>query len=596
MNKPILLYIDDQIDVYQATCIFLQSKGYEILKAHSPELGLKILNEKTVDLVLLDINMPGMDGYEVCEQIRTNPKTKSLPVIFSTVCDLEEEIARCFEVGGNDYVSKQLRPAELSVRIKTQLDLYKLKEEEEFRNSLMKNVLDIRKEFIFIVTSDLEVIYANDAAETYFEAELLGKKLTHFLSISSAEHAAEVIYEGIQKHTQFEKILPFANGTRHVAVYPMHDVKLRQKQLFIVVNSDISKIKVEKKMLEQIQRMDSLTSLAGGVAHDLNNTLGGIFGYLSLIESNTKPNDPSRVMLQKISQACDKASSTVYQLLEFSQFANVTPQMVELDSVLKECMQEAIEEFPTELKFNAQIQPNLELVYEPKEIIHGLFKNMILAAEKNFKELTSMSVSLIAKKVHHHVEVNFVIVVPMTRDLTKNLPVLKQQTGLSVAIIKDIIKHYNGSFECQHTASGSLELRLNIAFKAYEEKGNLLKQSSYILVIDDEPIILKMIDDCFDLLGYNGYYADSGIKGIQLYEQHQEQISLVVLDLMMPGMTGHEVIQKIREINPRQKVLIASAHHDFMQSQIIQELCPNDYLKKPFRLDELKNKIEMLLD
>lgn len=121
-KKPTILVVDDtetNIDIL----LELLSDDYDITVALSGESALEIAKEDSIDLILLDIMMPRMDGYEVCRILKKDDKTKDIPIIFITAKTDEDSIERAYEVGGIDYVTKPFKPRELTARVKTQLNL-----------------------------------------------------------------------------------------------------------------------------------------------------------------------------------------------------------------------------------------------------------------------------------------------------------------------------------------------------------------------------------------------------------------------------------------------------------------------------------------
>lgn len=135
-NRPSILIVDDtetNVDIL----VELLSDSYEIVVALDGKSALEILEEQEVDLILLDIMMPKMDGYEVCRRVKENGKTDDIPIIFITAKTDEESIEKAYEVGGMDYVTKPFKPKELFARIKTQLQVRTLiKELESSKNAL----------------------------------------------------------------------------------------------------------------------------------------------------------------------------------------------------------------------------------------------------------------------------------------------------------------------------------------------------------------------------------------------------------------------------------------------------------------------------
>lgn len=122
-EKTILVIDDTQTDVH--TLVELLEDNYDVLASLSGKEGLKILEEETVDLILLDIMMPEMDGLEVCKKLQENPKTKLIPVIFITALMDEHTIDKAFEVGGVDYITKPFRAQEVASRVRMHLHFSK---------------------------------------------------------------------------------------------------------------------------------------------------------------------------------------------------------------------------------------------------------------------------------------------------------------------------------------------------------------------------------------------------------------------------------------------------------------------------------------
>jgi len=137
-SRANILIVDDtetNIDIL----VELLSDSYEIAVALDGESALEILEEQEIDLILLDIMMPEIDGYEVCRRVKQNEKTNDIPIIFITAKMDEESIEKAYEAGGIDYITKPFKPKELFARIKTQLQLRALIQElKSSKNALRR--------------------------------------------------------------------------------------------------------------------------------------------------------------------------------------------------------------------------------------------------------------------------------------------------------------------------------------------------------------------------------------------------------------------------------------------------------------------------
>jgi PleD family two-component response regulator len=137
-KKPLILIVDDTTKNIQVLGNILYSKGYNISVATSGKEALESVKAKTPDLILLDIQMPEMDGFEVCKNLKSNPSTKEIPVIFLTAVTDPEKIVHGFELGAVDYITKPLNPAELFMRVATHIEIKESRQNS--KNSMLQRI------------------------------------------------------------------------------------------------------------------------------------------------------------------------------------------------------------------------------------------------------------------------------------------------------------------------------------------------------------------------------------------------------------------------------------------------------------------------
>jgi putative two-component system response regulator len=148
-----ILIVDDVAENIQVAMNILKEENYEFSYAKSGDAALEIMQKNSFDLVLLDIMMPGMDGYEVCRRMQADPHLSDIPVIFLTAKADIDSMAKAFEVGGLDYIVKPFHADELLARVKTHLELYKAKKILEHHNLSLQVKLDRQQKRIL---SELE--------------------------------------------------------------------------------------------------------------------------------------------------------------------------------------------------------------------------------------------------------------------------------------------------------------------------------------------------------------------------------------------------------------------------------------------------------
>jgi two-component system sensor histidine kinase/response regulator len=155
-NAPFILVVDDILRNLQVIGNILEDEGYEISVATNGEEALEIVQEEIPDLILLDVMMPGMNGFEVCRRLKEMEKIKEIPVIFLTAKTETEDIIKGFEIGGVDYISKPFKKEELLIRIKTHLQLKFSKEIIVQKNIRLEQLNKEKNEFLGIAAHDLK--------------------------------------------------------------------------------------------------------------------------------------------------------------------------------------------------------------------------------------------------------------------------------------------------------------------------------------------------------------------------------------------------------------------------------------------------------
>lgn len=205
-----ILIVDDVTDNIQVAMNILKEENYDFSFATSGEMALALLDENSFDLVLLDIMMPGTNGYDVCRRMHSDPRYLDIPIIFLTAKADIDSIAKGFELGGVDYIVKPFHANELIARVKTHLELYKSKALLKHHNlslqvkiknketRLLSELEENQKEMIFVLTELMESTSDETGKHIRRVAEYSRLLAHHHRSIS--EEDADVIYHASPMH------------------------------------------------------------------------------------------------------------------------------------------------------------------------------------------------------------------------------------------------------------------------------------------------------------------------------------------------------------------------------------------------------------
>ncbi len=218
LNYDILI-VDDVVENIQVAMNILKEDNYNFSFARSGEEALKLLHENDFDLVLLDVMMPGIDGFEVCQRMKQDPKLREIPVIFLTAKTDTDSITRGFEVGGVDYITKPFHANELLARVKNHLELYRAKEVlrlnnislqvkmESERKRIMSELEMTQKEIIYMLMEMIEAVSDETGSHVKRVAEI-----SRFLALRHPalnDDDAELIYHTAPMHDVGKLAVPY---------------------------------------------------------------------------------------------------------------------------------------------------------------------------------------------------------------------------------------------------------------------------------------------------------------------------------------------------------------------------------------------------
>jgi signal transduction histidine kinase len=365
-----ILIVDDNPDNLRVLEQILTADGHKVRAAVNGEIALKAVAARLPDLILLDILMPGMDGFEVCRCLKENPTTVGVPVLFiSALTDTGDKL-RAFDAGGIDYISKPFEEKEVLARVRTHLMLAaahrhllrvnrelcrevearKSAEEKAVRSvSLLRATLESTADGILVVDRAGRIV---DSNERFLELwNIPGNVivsqdddviLTYVLD--QLKYPDEFIAKVRELYDQPEEesldVLCFRDGR----VFERYSRPQRVDNLVtgrVWSFRDITELKrieeerlvMERRLLHS-QKMESLVVLVGGIAHDFNNLLMGIMGNLDLTLLKLPPDIPVRSNIKQALDACKRAAKLVRQMLDYAGKGNFVLSEIDLNDVI----------------------------------------------------------------------------------------------------------------------------------------------------------------------------------------------------------------------------------------------------------------------
>jgi PAS domain S-box-containing protein len=383
---------------------------------------------------------------------------------------------------------------------------------------------------------------------------------------------------------------------------------------------DITEQERLQEQLQKAERMQSIGTLAGGIAHDFNNLLMGVQGRTSLMLLDVDNSHPFHGQLKGIEDHVKRAADLTNQLLGFAMGGKYQVAPVDLNRLIQENISmfaRTKKELSINLKFQEKIWSAAIDRSQIDQVLLNLYVNAWQAMPGGGRlYIQTQNCRLDDKFVKpFHVEPGKYIEISITdtgvgmdgetrKRIFDPFFTTKERgrgTGLGLASAYGIIKNHEGIITVRSEKGKGTTFTIYLPVSdipvrevriAPEEQ---LFGAGTILLIDDEEMILDVGKALLQKLGYQVLVAASGRKGLEIYRQNPAKIDLIILDMIMPEMNGGETYERLREIDPRVKVLLSSGYTmDGVANDILKQ-GPHCFIQKPFDIKKLSRKVRKAL-
>jgi PAS domain S-box-containing protein len=637
-----ILIVDDEADSLSLLKGILASEGHHVRAADSGRLALASIDAWLPELILLDIRMPDMDGFEVCRRLKMGDKSRRIPVIFITAASDLEERVKGLAVGAVDYISKPFQREELLARVRTHLELSRLRENLERQVSertaelsrtvdhlreseqRFRNMADTAPVMIWVSGADKLCTFFNKTWLTFsgrgMEEECgdswrkgahpddLEQCLRIYTSAFDARRDFQMEYRLRRADGEYRWVLD--NGIPRFAPSGAFAG-------YIGSAIDITDLKrIQHEALSK-QKLETLVSLTRGIAHDFNNMVGAILAQAELAESGLAEHVFPTEEVHQIKEVAIRASEIVRELMIYSGQEEANFQPIDLSDLLSE-MSGLLK---TSISSRSSLR--LDLCSNPPSIlgnatqIRQLVMNLVINASQAIEErdgvihvktsVTNRSSfsgpdgSRDAKEEYVRLQVSDTGRGMTEEEKTKIFdPFFTTKPrghGLGLAVVQGIIQSHGGAinvlsapgegstfevlFRCDKECAG-IEVPLR-----YDAGANASTPTSgIVLLVEDEDQLRNATATALEKRGFSVASAADGPTAVELFRAQAEDIVVVVLDLRLPGLPGQEVFQQIRAIKPEMKVMFTSAH-DAKLADALSDHCTLRFLQKPYRFSDL---------
>ncbi len=393
----------------------------------------------------------------------------------------------------------------------------------------------------------------------------------------------------------------------------------------MVVNlTDITQRKKMEAQFQAAQRMEAIGTLAGGIAHDFNNLLMGIQGNISIMLLNKNPGDTDYSNLKNIEQHVRKGADLARQLLGFAKGGKYEVKLLNLNELIKKesrMFGRTKKEIAIQGKYQKDIWTVMADQSQIEQVILNLYVNAWQAMDGGGNLYTGTQNVVLDKAYVEPYQVKpgkfvkfSVSDTGIGMDEKTQLKIfdpffttkkMGRGTGLGLSSVYGIVKNHGG-FINVYSRKGE-GATFNIYLPVVEGKGVVPSMeendgpaishgTETVLMIDDEEMITDVGGQMLESLGYRVITAGSGKEALDIFRQNHENIDMIILDMIMPRMGGGETYDAIKKIKPDVKVLLSSGYSLNGQAQEILDRGCNGFIQKPFRINNLSDKIRAVLN
>lgn len=390
-----ILVVEDTLESLRVLVDILTGAGYMARPATSGHLALESAKARKPDLVLLDINMPEMDGYQVCDGLKKDEDLADVPVLFISALDSIDDKLKGFELGAVDYVTKPFLAEEILARISTHLKIHRLRrdlaDERDMLNLANRNS---RQEPVEIFWPSGKARFSDDLFSAFGYAEgIIPKTMAGLLTIiapSDQEETRRMLNQALEgRNISLDsqcRVLTAKGQLRWIRMSGKvveFDQNGHPSRLLFMCRDISGWIKSQERLREhdKIQRRmeyyRSMSDMAGGMAHDLNNLMQVIIGYAGVLREKTTGDPEAADYLKCMENAADKAAGLAAKMLDFAGVTDGSMNPVSINDILRDELSHASESFTGRLVPVANLDDDIPEILASGKQIHRMIREFM---------------------------------------------------------------------------------------------------------------------------------------------------------------------------------------------------------------------------
>jgi two-component system cell cycle sensor histidine kinase/response regulator CckA len=640
-REPLILNVDDTEDNLELRTILLESEGLRVIEART---GLEALARVAADLphvVILDISLPDIDGYEVCRRIRAHAETEWISIVHVTARYVSPDDWRLsVAAGANSYLTHPIDPPMLISTIQSllrrqkaernaQVERDRLREHREERETLYRSVLDQSLAAVYVI-QERRLTFSNEALSTMLATK--PDELRNMTSVLDLVHPDDLprVAETLRQRESAEigsvrQSFRARRGDGSWATLETHGARgmFEGRPAIIGLALDVTRRQELEEQLRQAQKMEAIGQLAGGIAHDFNNLLTAILGYSGMALEQIDEDKPIYADLREVVKAANSAAALTRKLLAFGRRQVLRLEVMDLNAAVESSaglLQRLIDEH---IVMELQLAPDAHPVTADPTQLEQIVLTLVLNARDAMPAggrvtiATTEFTSLVPPPFLPMMEPGRYAQLTvrdtgcgMTAETKARLfePFFTTKgpgkgTGLGLATVYGTVKQLQGyiAVESAPGKGATFSVFLPVANQPKIERASAPRTvvpvgRETILLVEDEPAVLRLAETVLRRHGYTVVSIATPAAALEYFAKPEASAcTMMISDVVMPGMTGAELTRQLRQQGVTIPVLLMSGYADAAREAIAQ-LPAVAFLPKPFAPQVLLEKVRGVLD
>ncbi len=612
-NTPVMLHsIDSSGNIISVSKYWLEKLGYE----HKEVLGHKSTEFLTPESrkYAIEVALPKYFEKGFCQDIPyqiVRKDGKILDILLSAIAEQD--------VDGN-----MVRSLAVLIDV-TERNKAQQKIEEQAA------LLDVATDAILVQSLDDQILFWNQGAKRLYgftSEEALNQNATDLLYSEafppeSEQKIQQILFEQGKWRGELKQITKDGTDITVASRWNLMRDKQGNPKSILIVNTDITEQKKLEIQFLRAQRLESIGTLSGGIAHDLNNILTPVLAIAQLLPLKLpQADDHTKHLFDMLQTSAKRGATLVKQVLSFARGMQGDRTTLQIKHIISEIREFVRNTFPKSIDIEVGIDRDLPTVYGDATQLHQVLMNLCVNARDAMPNGGTLSInaeSIDVDREYAAMNINAKVgsyIAVTVSDTGIGIPpealerifepffTTKGQgkgTGLGLSTALGIIKSHDGFINVYSEVGKGSQFKIYLpAVHTAEtirdsQEEVPIGQGELILIVDDEAVIREISKTSLEEYNYQVLTASDGIEAIAVYVQNKNDISVVIMDIMMPSMDGLNAIYNLQQINPQVKIIAVSGLPSTEKITAAKKAGVKAFLAKPYTSKDLLQKLHELI-